>query len=164
MILPDDTEDALVRGVLWRRLCAWAIDAILVGGTMALAWQFFLLLGIITLGIGWPLFGLLPLIPLAYTWLFAASPMGATPGMALFGLILARDDTLGRPTPLPVLGWAIAYYVTMAVGVIWLAVAILTRRKRTIHDLLSGLVVVRMKTLTELMRFGIMQGGGPRPA
>jgi uncharacterized RDD family membrane protein YckC len=160
MILPDFAEDALVRGVLWRRVAAFCVDAILLGGVVALAWHLFLVFGILTLGLSWPLFGVLPLFPLAYTWLFASSPMGATPGMALFGLLLARNDTLGRPDGLAVLGWAIGYYVTMAVGVIWLAVAVLTTRKRTIHDLLSGLVVVRMNTLTDLGRSGIMGGGG----
>lgn len=164
MRLSDMEEDWLVKGVVKRRCFAWIIDGILVGSLVALAWHLCLVFGILTLGLGFPLFGALPAIPLLYTWVFTASSMGATPGMALMGLVLARNDDLGQPSALATLGWTIAYYVTMAAGVIWLFVALITTRKRTIHDLLSGLVVVRTKALTDLWVAGIMPNGGPRSA
>ena len=37
----------------------------------------------------------------------------------------------------------VGFYVTLALGAVWLVVALLTTRHRTLHDLLSGLVVVR---------------------
>ncbi len=164
MMMDDVIEDALVRGVLRRRIAAWLVDATLIALLVWAGFYTLLMLGFFTLGLTWPMLGVLPVLPVLYTWLFAASTMGATPGMALFGLILARDADLARPSPLAVLIWAVGYYVTIAAGVIWLAVALITTRRRTIHDLVSGLVVVRMKALTELSRNGIMWGRGSTPA
>jgi uncharacterized RDD family membrane protein YckC len=49
--------------------------------------------------------------------------------------------------------------------VIWLAAALITSRHRTLHDLVSGLVVVRngalSRTLTATAGFANMQRGSP---
>ena len=37
----------------------------------------------------------------------------------------------------------VGFYVTLGLGAVWLVVALLTTRHRTLHDLVSGLVVVR---------------------
>jgi uncharacterized RDD family membrane protein YckC len=156
----DAFEDALVASVRRRRLIAWLLDATLIAALVGLAWQVTLIFGIITLGLGMPLMSLLPVIPLLYTWLLAASPMGATPGMAICGLILVRDEDLTRPGLGACFVWALGYYISIAAGVIWFAACLLTRRKRTIHDLVAGLTVVRTKALTDARGFGIIPPGG----
>lgn len=159
-----ELEAALTTGVLRRRCAAWVVDAMLIAGLAALAWQACLIFGILTLGLGLPLFSALPAIPILYTWLFVASSMGATPGMALFDLVVARDADYGPPGPIAALAWAAGFYVTVAVGAIWLGVALLTNRRRTLHDILAGLVIVRMKALTAAIGFGIIGPGGHTPA
>jgi uncharacterized RDD family membrane protein YckC len=69
--------------------------------------------------------------------------MSATPGQAMLGLIVRRNDDLGRPSFAQALVSVIGFYITIAFGVIWLAVALLTVRRRTFHDMVSCLVVVR---------------------
>jgi uncharacterized RDD family membrane protein YckC len=120
--------------------------------------------GVLTLGLGWHLFGVLPLIPLAYNWLFLCSGLSATPGMAMMGLVVRRNEDLGPPLPLQALAFTVLFYVTLALGWIWLGVALLTVRHRTFHDMLSGLVVVRSRALTPAGGFWNMPPGGSAAA
>lgn len=141
-------DDPLTRGVILRRLCAWVVDALLVGVLMVTAKIGLLLVGLFTLGLGLPLLGLLPLLPVAYIALWIGSPATATPGQALLGLRVVRSTDLGRPRPAQVVIFTLGYCLTVAAGVIWLGVALLTARRRTLHDLVSGLLVVREQALT----------------
>jgi uncharacterized RDD family membrane protein YckC len=142
-------QDAwLTQGVLVRRLLGWAIDALILSVLFSIAWSVTALFGILTLGLGMPLMGLLPALPFVYAWAFLASGMAATPGQAIMGLTVRRDEDLERPTGLQALAFVLAYCATIALGAIWLAVALFTVRKRAPHDLISGLVVVRARALT----------------
>jgi len=141
-------DETLTRGVPSRRVWAWLVDLVLLGALAGIAWCVLLLFGLLTLGLGLPLLGLLPLIPLVYTVAFVIGPLAATPGQALFGLRVVRDEDLGSPTLPQALIWTIGFYVTMAAGAIWLVFALLTVRRRTLHDIVSGLVVVRGRALT----------------
>ncbi len=160
-------DRALIGGVRTRRLLAWIIDIILIGMLVWIAWWSLLLFGLMTLGFGLPLLATLPLIPLAYHLLFLASPLAATPGQALLGLIVLRDEDLGRPTAAQAVVSTLGFYMTLALGAVWLAASLVTRGKRTLHDLLSGLVVVRRGALagalTQIRPGWNMAGGYPRP-
>jgi uncharacterized RDD family membrane protein YckC len=152
-------DDLLTRGVILRRIFGWCVDLVLIG---LLAWAFWLLLltiGLITLGFGMPLLALLPIVPFCYHLLFLAGPLSATPGQALFGLIVVRNDDFGRPSFAQALVSTIGFYITLAAGVIWLAIALLTVRHRTLHDLVSGLVVVHRRALTSPLPPWNMAGG-----
>ncbi len=48
------------------------------------------------------------------------------------------------------LATTILFYVTLAtsLGVLWFLVVLITARRRTLHDILSGTVVVRASSLT----------------
>ncbi|HTN10618.1 MAG TPA: RDD family protein [Acetobacteraceae bacterium] len=168
-MMPYATPDAMLEdeflttGVLTRRIFAWLIDAVLIAMLVGIAWSFGVLLGVLTLGLAMPLLGGLPALPILYTWLWLASPLSATPGQALLGLTVCRDDDLGPPSVLQALVSAIGYYVTIALGAIWLLVALLTTRRRTLHDLVSGLVVVRRRALTPPAGGWNMPGGGWTP-
>jgi uncharacterized RDD family membrane protein YckC len=141
-------ESWLTQGVLSRRVIGWAIDAIILSVVCSVAWAMTGLFGILTLGLGMPLMGALPIIPLLYGWLFLASSMAATPGQAMMGLTVRRDVDLQRPESLQALAFVLAYCATIALGAVWLAIALFTTRKRAPHDLISGLVVVRARALT----------------
>lgn len=152
MFYPDPQalmqDEILTHGVLSRRVAAWIVDAALIAMLVGAAWSGGLVFGLLTLGLALPLLGGLPALPILYTWLFVASPLSATPGQALFGLSVRRDADLGRPTLGQALFYALGYYLTLCLGAIWLGVALLTVRRRALHDIVAGLVVVRARALT----------------
>lgn len=142
--LPDDL---LTQGVLSRRCFAWLVDLLLLAVLIGAFWSTFFVFGLLTLGLGMPLLGLIPLIPFAYHCLFLVGPMSATPGQALFGLRVRRDDDFGPPSLAQAVVSTLVYYLTLATSGLLLLVALFTVRKRTLHDLISGLVVVRSRAL-----------------
>ncbi|OJY77058.1 MAG: hypothetical protein BGP12_05800 [Rhodospirillales bacterium 70-18] len=156
-------DDLLTRGVLLRRLVAWWIDALLIAALASIAWTLGLMFVVLTLGLGLPLLAGLPSLGIIYTWLTIASPLSATPGQALLGLTVRRNDDLTRPTLAQALVFAVGYWLTLMTGVIWLGVALLTVRRRTLHDLVSGLVVVRERALTPPAGSWNMPPGGWPP-
>jgi uncharacterized RDD family membrane protein YckC len=154
-------EELLTDGVLTRRLLAWLVDLVVIGIIVAVMWAALFTFGVMTLGLGMPLLGLLPLGPFLYHFGFLAGPMSATPGQALFGLAVRRNEDFGPPTALQALASTLLYYLTLATSGLLLLVALVTVRKRTLHDLLSGLVVVRSRALTVPAGSWNMPGGPP---
>jgi uncharacterized RDD family membrane protein YckC len=153
-------DEMLTRGVLTRRCLGWFVDLALIAGIATVLWMVLFGFGVMTLGLGMPLLGLLPLVPFCYHFLFLAG-MGATPGQALFGLRVARNDDLGPPSPLQAVVSTLIYYLTLATSGLLLLVALVTARHRTLHDMISGLVVVRARALTAPVGSWNMPGGSP---
>jgi uncharacterized RDD family membrane protein YckC len=153
-------EHALLAGVLSRRCLGWLTDLLLVALLVGTLWSSLLLLGLLTFGLGWWLLGLLPLVPFAYHCLFLTGSMSATPGQALFGLVVRRDDDLGPPTLAQAMISTLIFYLTLATSGLLLLVALFTQRKRTLHDLASGLVVVRRRAWHDwVSATGTLTGG-----
>ena len=144
-----DQEVLLTQGVLRRRVAAWLIDAALIAVICAALWACFAVLGVVTLGLGFALFAALPAVPVLYNWLFVASSAAATPGQAFMGLVVRRDEDLGPVSGFQALVASFGFYLTIALGVIWLAAALVTPRKRALHDIVAGTVVVRARALTD---------------
>jgi len=151
----------LTEGVLTRRVFAWLIDALLIGLILAALWFVLLLFGLLTLGLGLPLLGVLPFVPFCYHLLFVAGPASATPGQQALGLVVRRDDDLGRPTPVQAFVFTLVFYLTLAATGLLLLFALFTVRRRTLHDLASGLIVVRERALTRGLGSWNMPGGSP---
>lgn len=149
-----NTEAFLTEGVLPRRILAWLIDAVLIALLVFGLWWLFLMIGLLTLGLGFGLKALLPFVPFLYNVLSLLSGPSATPGQQICGLTMRRDADLGPPTPLQALISVVVYYVTLATSGLLLLVALVTARRRTLHDLLSGLVVVRVAAMEALTRPG----------
>jgi len=143
-------DESLTDGVRTRRCLGWVLDVALVTIATVSVWWVLALLGVITFGLSWPLLSLVPLIPFAYHTLFLTGSMSATPGQAAFGLIVRREADLGTPTFVQALISTLVFYLTLATSGLLLLVALVTDRKRTLHDLASGLVVVRAGALHAL--------------
>ena len=134
----------LYEGVRTRRVFAFLIDYLIVLLLMIPFGILVFLLGILTLGLGWMLFGILfPLVALTYVWNTLGGPNQATTGMRMMNIHMERLDG-GRVDGMlavvhSVLFWAGNVILT---PLILLATLVLDR-KRTVHDLLLGTVVVR---------------------
>jgi uncharacterized RDD family membrane protein YckC len=151
----------LTQGVMIRRVFAWLIDVLvlaLILGALALVLVMF---GLLTLGLGLPLLGALPFVPFCYHLLFVAGRSSATPGQQALGLVVRRDDDLGSPSFAQAFVYTLGFYLTLATTGLLLLVALFTVRHRTLHDLASGLVVVRARALTRGIGSWNMQGGSP---
>lgn len=143
-------DDLLTEGVLLRRLLAWCLDLFVVGLLVAALWSVLFLFGLLTFGLGFSAMAILPLVPLAYHWGFLAGPSQATPGQRALGLVVVRNDDFGRPTGLEAGIFTLLFYLSLTIAAPVVLVALFTTRRRTLHDLGSGLVVVRRRALNPL--------------
>jgi uncharacterized RDD family membrane protein YckC len=130
-----------------RRIAAFLIDWLLIALVTMTVSVVFAIIHLMTLGLLHGPANLILIIGLVYEAGWIASPAMATPGQAAVGLGTRRSDDLGRPTLVQAIAFTGLLYLTLAAGVIWLAVAFFTHRRRAIHDMISGLVVVRAGAL-----------------
>lgn len=141
-------DDALTDGVLTRRVIAWCIDILLIAILAWCAWMLILVLGVLTLGLGFALLGFLPAIGLFYHALFVASAHAATPGMRIMDLTVRHEDDLAPPSLLQAIVFTAGLWLTLTFVFPLLLVALVTTRKREVHDMAAGVVVVRNRALT----------------
>ena len=136
----------LFEGVLPRRVVAFVIDFIIIAVPVVMAAMFIFAFGIVTLGLGWALYWLLPpasvIWAIVYFGLTLGSPSSATIGMRVMDLEMRT--WYGTP----------AYFVLGAVHAIvfWLSISALTpfillvcffnRRRRLLHDIVLGTVII----------------------
>lgn len=138
----DDVR--LYDGVRRRRILAFCIDYAIVLLLLIPVSIIVGFLGIITLGLGWMLFGILtPIVALVYVFVTMGSRYQATLGMRAMSIRLARLDG-GRVDGVlavvhSVLFWAGNVILTPFI----LLASLFLDRKRTLHDLLLGTVIVR---------------------
>jgi uncharacterized RDD family membrane protein YckC len=158
--IPID-DDFLTEGVLLRRVFAWLIDALLIGLIWIALTLTLVLFGLLTLGLGLPMLGILPFVPFCYHVLFLAGPPSATPGQSALGLVVRRNDDFGRPTLAQAVVSTLLFYASLAFSGLPLLLALFTVRRRTPHDLISGLVVLRTRALTRGLGSWNMPGGSP---
>lgn len=159
---PMQAEFMLTEGVMSRRIVAWFVDAVLLGLLILALCLMLLLFGLMTLGLSLPLLGTLPFVPFLYHVLSLLGAASATPGQRMLGLTVRRDEDLGPPSLLAAVVSTLVFYLTLATSGLLLLVALFTTRHRTLHDLLSGLVVVRVRALSMLTPppgYGNIPGG-----
>jgi uncharacterized RDD family membrane protein YckC len=134
----------LYDGVLWRRVAAYIVDLVCIGMICAAAWVVFGILTLLSFGLLGPaLWFLFALIPLAYHTFLIAGPRSATVGMRLFDVEMRSWDG-ERPMFLQALAQTALFYVMVgATCSLILLFALFNRRRRNLHDVLSGLVAVR---------------------
>ena len=152
----------LTGGVVSRRCTAWVLDLLLIALLVFALWWVLMMFGLLTFGLGFGALGILPFVPFFYNLVSLLGWSSATPGQQMMGLTVRRDYDLGPPTLFQALVSVLGFYLTLATTGLLLVVALLTERHRTLHDIVSGLVVVRvraMQTLTETGGSWNMHGG-----
>jgi uncharacterized RDD family membrane protein YckC len=160
---PYLADEFLTGGVMSRRCVAWVIDIILIALLLWVLWWLLIFVGLLTLGLGWGAIGMLPFVPFCYHFFSLLGAASATPGQRMVGLTVRRNDDFGPPTALQAVISVLGFYLTLATSGVLLVVALFTIRHRTLHDLVSGLVVVRVQALTAPGGGWNMYGGAPAP-
>lgn len=150
------TMPELFEGVLARRIVAFLIDLVILAIPVVFVAMFIFVVGVVTLGFGFIFYALLP--PAMVLW-----------ALCYFGLTLGseRSATLGmRVVDLEMRTWygAPAYFVLGAVHAIvfWVTVSVLTpfvllvclfnERRRCLHDMLVGTVVINNEMRASALR------------
>ena len=144
---PDPMSDPdLYDGIIARRVIGYFLDVLillLVGGAL---WVALWVLTIVSLGLLSPLLALGTALPLVYHTFFIGSG-GATPGMRAMD-VEVRTWTGKTPGYPEAFIQTVVFYVTVpATSMLILLVALFNDRHRTLHDFLSGTVVVRRERL-----------------
>jgi uncharacterized RDD family membrane protein YckC len=146
----------LFEGVLARRLVAFLIDIVIIGLPLAAAAIFILLFGFVTFGLGWMLFWLLSPASIIWALVYYGMTMGS-----------AASATVGmRAMDMEIRTWygAPAYFLLGAVHAVvyWVSISVLTplilvvglfnSRRRLLHDMLVGMVVINNPARTAALR------------
>jgi uncharacterized RDD family membrane protein YckC len=137
-------DPALYDGIRWRRVFGYIVDLALIALASLAVWLLLAVAGIASFGLLLPLLPIgVALVPLAYHTLQVASPRSATVGMRLFD-VEVRAWTGTRPDLWQAFLMTALFLVTVALtGSLILLVPLFNSRGRTLHDYLSGTVVVR---------------------
>ncbi len=136
-------------GITARRIYAYLIDLVVVGLLVGMVFMAAVILGALTLGLLWPAMMLLiGLTPIAYHTLTIGGPRAATLGMRaakirVMSVGANAFDNGGRPSLLQAAIQTVCFYGSVAVTC-WLilVVALFNPRRRAVHDMLAGTVVV----------------------
>jgi uncharacterized RDD family membrane protein YckC len=124
----------LFEGVLTRRVAAFIIDVIIIAVPLIGASIFIFVLGIVTLGLGWALFWLLSPASVIWALLYYGMTLGS-PASATFGMRV-MDIVLGAVH-------AIVFWISVSVLTpLILVVGFFNPRKRLLHDILVGAVLI----------------------
>ena len=153
-------QPELFDGVLARRVIAFIIDVIVIAVPIVLAAIFIFAFGVVTLGVGWALYWLLSpgsvIWAIVYFGLTLGSPASATLGMRV--VEIEMRTWYGAP----------AYFVLGAVHAIvfWISISVLTpfillvcffnQRRRLLHDILLGTVVINNERRAQRLRDELM--------
>jgi uncharacterized RDD family membrane protein YckC len=140
------TEPELFRGVLTRRIVAFLIDIVVISVPVVAGYLFIALFGLITLGLGWMLFWLAWPATVVWAIVYYGASIGgahsATLGMRVMDLELRT--WYGAPGYF-VLGamHAVLFWVSISfLSPLVLLVGLFDRRRRLLHDLVLGTVVI----------------------
>ncbi len=139
-----EIEDARLDGVRTRRVYAFLIDAAIVFLLSIPVSIVIFLLGIVTLGLGFFLYAIMfPVLAITYVAYTMGSEDQATVGMKANDIYLSRLDG-GRIDPVTAIVHSVLFWAGNAVLTpLVLLVTLFSDRKRTLHDLLLGTIVLR---------------------
>lgn len=133
----------LFAGVRSRRIFAFLIDVIAIALLTLAAGVLVFVLGVFTLGLGFLLYAILPTaVALIYVAFTLGGPQSATPGMRAMGLEM-RLWYGDRPYPLLAAVHAILFWFSISLLTPFvLLVSLFSDRKRLLHDMVLGVVVM----------------------
>jgi uncharacterized RDD family membrane protein YckC len=144
-------QPELFRGVLARRVFAFLIDLLVLSVPVILAVIFIAVFGLVTLGLGWVLFWLVSPASVIWALIYYGATLGgpysATLGMRVMDLELRT--WYGAPSYF-VLGamHAVLFWISVSVlSPLVLLVGLFNARRRLLHDIVLGTVVIDSSAL-----------------
>src|SRR5712692_2301553 len=150
------TNPELFEGVLARRCIAFLIDVVIIFIPVVFVSIFIFIFGLVTLGLGWALFWLLSpgtvIWAIVYYGLTFGSAASATIGMRVMDIEMRT--WYGAPAYF-VLGavHAVVYWITVSfLTPFVLLVAFFNERKRLLHDMIVGTVVINNSNRAQALR------------
>jgi uncharacterized RDD family membrane protein YckC len=151
-------QPELFRGVLTRRVIAFLIDLIVLSVPIVLAILFIAVFGVVTLGLGWALFWLVSPASIIWALVYYGASLGgphsATLGMRVMDLELRT--WYGAPGYF-VLGamHAVLFWISISVlSPLVLLVGLFNGRRRLLHDVVLGTVVINNSVRSEVAPIG----------
>jgi uncharacterized RDD family membrane protein YckC len=151
-----DLNPELFEGVLSRRIVAFLVDFLVIAAPVVLAAMFIFAFGIVTLGLGWALYWGLPgasvVWAIVYFGVTIGGPRSATIGMRVMDLELRT--WYGAPGYF-VLGavHAVGFWFTVSFFTPFvLLVAFFNQRRRLLHDILLGTVIINSAPRAAMLR------------
>lgn len=152
------TQPEYFQGVLSRRILAFFIDAVIIVAPIVMLAIAIFVFGIITLSLGWMLFPVLgPAFVIWAIWYNAmtlGSPASATLGMR--AMEIEMRTVYGAPA-YALLGavHAVIYWVSVSMLTPFvLLFALFNGRRRQLHDMLAGVVIVNSEPRAMALREG----------
>ena len=133
-----------LEGVRTRRIFAIGFDLVFITIIVGVLFVALAFLGLVTFGLTWLLIPILyPAVALLYNGLTISGWRRGTPGMRLMDLEMRQLD--GSRTPfINAAVHAVLFYLSWTILTpLVLIVALVSRNKRCLHDMLSGVVVTR---------------------
>jgi uncharacterized RDD family membrane protein YckC len=158
-----DRNPELFEGVLARRVVAFVIDFVVIAIPVVLAAMFIFAFGIVTLGLGWALYWILS--PASVVWAIVyfgvtlGSPRSASLGMRVMDLEMRT--WYGEPAYF-VLGavHAVAFWFTVSFFTPFiLLVCFFNQRRRLLHDILLGTVIINNAVRAQTLRASAAYSG-----
>jgi uncharacterized RDD family membrane protein YckC len=136
----------LFDGVLTRRVVAFIIDLIIIAVPLVAASIFIFVFGLVTLGLGWMLFWLLSPASVVWALLYYGLTLGSTASatIGMRAMELEMRTWYGAPLYF-LLGavHAVVYWVSVSVLTPFiLVVGLFNARRRLLHDMLVGTVLI----------------------
>lgn len=145
--MPDSVQaPALYQSITFKRSLAWVIDAIILLILLSILWVIAFFGGIVTFGLLWKVAAIISaILPAAYHAYLVGGPASATIGMSVTGLTVRTIDG-GSPNALQGLVMVVGFYMSLTLLTpLVLGVAFFNSRRRCLHDMLSGVVVVNRR-------------------
>lgn len=146
----------LFEGVPARRVIAFLIDLVILAVPMVFLAMFIFAVGVVTLGLGFVLYGLMPAISVLWALFYYGATLGssrsATIGMRVMDLEMRT--WYGAPAYF-LLGavHAVVFWVTVsALTPLILAVCFFNSRRRLLHDMLVGAIVINNQVRAAALR------------
>jgi uncharacterized RDD family membrane protein YckC len=136
----------MLEGVIWRRVIAYFVDVVIIGIIVGLLILLvYVPASVVTLGLlAGPLGAALAVVPFAYHVLLIGGRRSATLGQRLFDLRV-MDMRGAKPDYIQAAIMTGLFYVTLALTGFLLLFVFFNAQHRTLHDWLSGTIVVRRR-------------------
>ena len=148
-------QPELFDSVRRRRVIAYLFDLVFISVLVLIFGAIVAVLGVLTLGLGWLIYGfLVPLTAILYVAFTLGGPNAATPGMRIMGLEMRLWYGAKPYMVLAIMHGLLFYAFNVLFTPLIILVSLFGERKRLLHDMILGTVVINAGLAPETDRDG----------